>query len=149
MGFFWCNYNRTIIKRRRKLGNREIPTNLVAYDLGNNYYTIGFNGATKGDITFHLYNRKSDSYIINTTKLGSNGNWTTASLKAVEQVKSRLDYLNISAQEVFNNINKIHNKYDAEYNAESSEKNTKFVSKETISEETILDQLRKINSCFK
>ena len=30
-----------------------------------------------------------------------------------------------------------------------SQKNSKFVNEETVSEETILDQLRKINSCFK
>ena len=37
---------------------------------------------------------------------------------------------------------------DTKYD-ESSKKIGKFVSKETVSEETILDQLRKINSCFK
>ena len=30
-----------------------------------------------------------------------------------------------------------------------SQKISKFVNEETVSEETILDQLRKINSCFK
>jgi hypothetical protein len=30
-----------------------------------------------------------------------------------------------------------------------SQKNTKFVSEEQVSEDTVLDQLRKINSCFK
>ena len=40
-------------------------------------------------------------------------------------------------------------KLKEKYNAENLEKNSKFVSKETVSEETILDQLRKINSCFK
>jgi len=30
-----------------------------------------------------------------------------------------------------------------------SQKNSKFVSEEQVSEDTVLDQLRKINSCFK
>ena len=38
---------------------------------------------------------------------------------------------------------------NAKYNAENSEKIGKFVSEEEVSEDTVLDQLRKINSCFK
>ena len=43
----------------------------------------------------------------------------------------------------------VQSKLEAKYNSEISEKIGKFVKEDTVSEESILDQLRKINSCFK
>ena len=54
-----------------------------------------------------------------------------------------------NAPEIGNNKQSFSAWRNGKYDAESSEKNTKFASEETVSEETILDQLRKINSCFK
>ena len=46
-------------------------------------------------------------------------------------------------------VQAVTDRLNAKYNAENSEKIGKFVSEGEVSEETILDQLRKINSCFK
>jgi hypothetical protein len=46
-------------------------------------------------------------------------------------------------------VEAVTDRLNAKYNAENSEKIGKFVNEEVVSEETILDQLRKINSCFK
>jgi hypothetical protein len=43
----------------------------------------------------------------------------------------------------------VQSKLEAKYNSEISEKIGKFVKEDAVSEESILDQLRKINSCFK
>ena len=46
-------------------------------------------------------------------------------------------------------VQAVTDRLNAKYNAENSEKIGKFVSEEEVSEDTVLDQLRKINSCFK
>jgi len=87
-------------------------------------------------------------FILEPAELQKNSDGTYTLLK-----KGLLRYhtleLTESEKSTYNRANVTVVPTDTKNDAESSEKNSKFVSKETISEETILDQLRKINSCFK
>ena len=87
-------------------------------------------------------------FILEPAELQKNSDGTYTLLKK-GMVRYHTLELTESEKSTYNRANVTVVPTDTKNDVESSEKNSKFVSKETVSEETILDQLRKINSCFK
>ena len=97
------------------LGNMNVPTKIYGYKLNNDYFTIGFNGATDGDMSFKIFKKGNNGFIITTTKLGSSGNWTINNLKQVKGISQlKIDKNNLNENELLNAVLETESKYDAE-----------------------------------